>query len=69
MDDASWLFDARAARQHPVLTELLRRIMRQEGRHIDFYASQATTRLGASRAAQRLTRLALAGSGPPSVPT
>lgn len=45
--------------QHPVLTELLRRIMRQEGRHIDFYASQATTRLGASRAAQRLTRLAL----------
>ena len=29
--------------QHPVLTELLRRIMRQEGRHIDFYASQATT--------------------------
>jgi hypothetical protein len=24
-----------------VLTELLRRIMRQEGRHIDFYANQA----------------------------
>ena len=26
---------------NPVLGELLRRIMRQEGRHIDFYASQA----------------------------
>ncbi len=44
---------------HPVLGELLRRIMRQEGRHIDVYASQAPTRLGASRTAQRLTRLAL----------
>jgi hypothetical protein len=45
--------------QHPVLTDLLRRIMKQEGRHIDFYASQATERLDRSRAAQRLTRLAL----------
>ncbi|MGD9703165.1 MAG: ferritin-like domain-containing protein [Acidimicrobiia bacterium] len=44
---------------HPVLSELLRRIMRQEGRHIDFYASQATDRLAGSRTAQRLTRLAL----------
>ena len=26
---------------HPTLTELLRRIMKQEGRHIDFYATQA----------------------------
>ena len=26
---------------HPVLSEVLGRIMRQEGRHIDFYASQA----------------------------
>ncbi len=42
-----------------VLTTLLRRIMKQEGRHIDFYASQATARLEGSRAAQRLTRLAL----------
>jgi hypothetical protein len=33
--------------------------MRQEGRHIDFYASQARTRLADSRAAQRLTRAAL----------
>ena len=44
---------------HPVLRELLRRIMRQEGRHIDFYASQAERRLAASRPARRLTRIAL----------
>src|SRR4051794_6887914 len=43
----------------PVLSELLARIMRQEGRHIDFYASQAARRLAASRKARRLTRLAL----------
>ena len=45
--------------KHPVLTELLRRIMRQEGRHIDFYANEAARRLGSSRAARRLTRFAL----------
>ena len=44
---------------HPVLTDLLRRIMRQEGRHIDFYATQAFRRLQGDRRAQRLTRLAL----------
>jgi hypothetical protein len=44
---------------HPVLADLLRRIMKQEGRHIDFYASQASGRLDSSRAAQRLTRWAL----------
>jgi hypothetical protein len=44
---------------HPVLSELLRRIMRQEGRHIDFYASQAQGRLAASPRARRLTRFAL----------
>lgn len=44
---------------HPVLAELLRRIMRQEGRHIDFYVSEARRRLGASRTAQWLTRTAL----------
>jgi hypothetical protein len=44
---------------HPTLSELLRRIMKQEGRHIDFYATQARTRLADSRAAQRLTRWAL----------
>jgi len=54
---------------HPVLGELLRRIAKQEGRHIDFYVSQASERLAASSGARRLTRLALrlkwrpAGSG------
>ena len=33
--------------RHPVLTELLRRVMRQEGRHIDYYASEAHRRLDA----------------------
>jgi hypothetical protein len=40
---------------HPVLTELLRRIMRQEGRHIDFYRQTALQHLEAP-AAQRTTR-------------
>jgi hypothetical protein len=44
---------------HPVLSDLLRRIMKQEGRHVDFYVDQAKSRLSASRAAQRLTRWAL----------
>ncbi|MGH9169732.1 MAG: ferritin-like domain-containing protein [Acidimicrobiales bacterium] len=44
---------------HPVLSELLKRIMKQEGRHIDFYASQAQRRLSESRRAQRITRMAL----------
>jgi hypothetical protein len=48
-----------ARAEHPVLSELLRRIMRQEGRHIDFYAMQARRRLAASPAARRLTRAAL----------
>jgi hypothetical protein len=44
---------------HPTLRELLRRIMRQEGAHIDFYASEAARRLADSPKAQRLTRFAL----------
>ena len=48
-----------AKADNPVLGELLRRIMRQEGRHIDFYASQARSRLAASCGAQRITRAAL----------
>jgi hypothetical protein len=48
-----------ARANHPVLTELLRRIMKQEGRHIDFYASQAKQRLATDRRARRLTRFAL----------
>jgi hypothetical protein len=43
----------------PVLTELLHRIMRQEGRHLDFYASEAAKRLEVSSRARRLTRWAL----------
>jgi len=45
---------------HPTLRELLRRIMRQEGGHIDFYASEAARRLAGSPKAQRLTRFAMA---------
>jgi hypothetical protein len=48
-----------ARADHSTLAELLRRIMRQEGRHIDFYASQANGRLDEDRKAQRLTRFAL----------
>ena len=44
---------------HPVLAELLRRIMRQEGRHIDFYVTSARERLASSRTAQVATRFAL----------
>lgn len=48
-----------AKAEHPVLAELLRRIMRQEGRHIDFYTGEARRRLERSPRAQRLTRMAL----------
>src|SRR5262245_35708144 len=48
-----------ARAEHPTLTELLRRIMRQEGRHVDFYASQAQRRLARDTRAQRITRFAL----------
>ncbi|MFZ0664465.1 MAG: ferritin-like domain-containing protein [Acidimicrobiales bacterium] len=44
---------------NPVLGELLRRIMRQEGRHIDFYFTQSRERLSSSKVTQRLTRYAL----------
>jgi hypothetical protein len=44
---------------HPTLTDLLRRIMRQEGTHIDFYTWQARRRLAADNAARRLTRRVL----------
>jgi len=44
---------------HPTLRELLKRIMKQEGGHIDFYASEAQRRLEGSPKAQRLTRFAL----------
>jgi hypothetical protein len=44
---------------HPTLGALLGRIMRQEGRHIDFYATQARARLATSARARWLTRQAL----------
>jgi len=44
---------------HPTLRELLKRIMKQEGGHIDFYASEAGRRLSSSPRAQKLTRFAL----------
>ena len=44
---------------HPVLSELTKRIARQEGRHIDFYAAEARRRLGESEAARRIVRWAL----------
>lgn len=44
---------------HPVLTALLRRSMRQEGRHVDFYASRARDLLERSGSARRITRAAL----------
>jgi hypothetical protein len=48
-----------AKADHPTLTELLRRIMRQEGTHIDFYTWQARRRLASDNAARRLTRRVL----------
>jgi len=44
---------------HPVLSDLLARIKKQEGRHIDFYASQAERRLASSTTAQRMARVGL----------
>jgi len=44
---------------HPTLSTLLRRIMRQEGRHIDFYAHEASKRLDAHITARHATRVAL----------
>jgi hypothetical protein len=44
---------------HPVLTDLLSRIMRQEGRHVAFYAGEAEQRLARSRRTQWLCRQAL----------
>jgi hypothetical protein len=48
-----------ARADHPALTALLRRIMRQEGRHIAFYAAEARRRLSSSPVTQRVTRFAL----------
>ena len=45
--------------QHPVLAELLRRIAKQEARHVAFYATQARERLAKSKKAQVIARFAL----------
>jgi hypothetical protein len=45
-----------ALADHDVLGELLRRIMRQEGRHIDYYLTQARRLLEKAPAARRATR-------------
>jgi hypothetical protein len=44
---------------HPVLRGLLGRIMRQEGRHIDYYRSRAVELLDGDAGAQRTTRWVL----------
>lgn len=44
---------------HPVLADLLSRIIRDEKRHYSFYRVEAERRLGASAAARRMTRFAL----------
>jgi hypothetical protein len=49
----------RTITKHPVLDRILDRVMRQEGRHIDYYLTRATELLDGSRAAQRTTRAML----------
>jgi hypothetical protein len=48
-----------AFENHPVLSALLERIVRQETRHVAFYATQARDPLARSAKAQRLVRFAL----------
>jgi hypothetical protein len=48
-----------ASESNPMLTEILKRIARQETRHIAFYNSQARERLTNSKKAQKITRFAL----------
>jgi hypothetical protein len=45
--------------ENPTLAELLRRIAKQEARHVAFYTSQARARLARSRKAQVIARFAL----------
>ena len=45
--------------QDPTLAELLRRIAKQEARHVAFYTSQARDRLAKSKKAQVIARFAL----------
>lgn len=45
-----------AKADHPELTKLLKAIMKQEGRHIAFYSTEAKKRLADSNGAQKATR-------------
>lgn len=44
---------------HPVLHQLLRKVIQDERRHFAFYRAQAKARLERSRAAQRMVRWAM----------
>jgi hypothetical protein len=48
-----------ATTEHPILVELLERIIKDERRHFAFYRAQARMRLGRSRQARAVTRWAL----------
>jgi rubrerythrin len=48
-----------ALEQHPVLAVLLKRIAKQEARHVAFYTTQARERLARSKKARVVTRFAL----------
>jgi rubrerythrin len=48
-----------ARTEHPILVELLERIIKDERRHFAFYRAQARMRLGRSRQARAVTRWAL----------
>jgi rubrerythrin len=48
--------------QHPVLADVLARLIRDERRHYSFYRVEAERRLGGDHLARRLARLALARS-------
>jgi len=48
-----------AKTEHPVLVDLLERVIKDERRHFAFYRAQARMRLARSRQAQRVTRWAL----------
>jgi rubrerythrin len=48
-----------ATTQHPVLVDLLERIIKDERRHFAFYRSQARMRLAASKQARSVTRWAM----------
>jgi hypothetical protein len=51
--------------ENPTLAELLRRIAKQEARHVAFYTSQARDRLAKSKKAQVIARFALKNAWAP----